>query len=73
MIISLTIVMGLPWIAETIFVTYTDLDVISHIVLIFISCQGIIIFILLVPLSKQVCASTHAPLKLLYIIRQNVH
>ena len=71
MIVSLSIVMGLAWIGQTIYVIFTDNRVIENIIDCFIACQGIIIFILLVPLSKQVCASTHASLKLFYLILLN--
>ena len=70
-IVSLSIVMGLAWIGQTIYVIFTDNRVIENIIDCFIACQGIIIFILLVPLSKQVCASTHASLKLFYLILLN--
>ena len=51
-IISLVIVLGITWFGQLIF--YTDNAVISFIGFIFLFGQGIIIFILLVLLSKQV-------------------
>ena len=53
-IISLVIVMGIVWIGKIISLGFNNL-VVSYIVTTFIACQGVIIFILLVPLSKQVC------------------
>ena len=49
--------MGIVWISEIVLVNF-DLPVLSYIVSAFIACQGVIIFILLVPLSKQVCVCT---------------
>ena len=46
--------MGIVWIGKIISLGINDL-VVSYIVTTFIACQGVIIFILLVPLSKQVC------------------
>ena len=51
-IVSLVIVMGISWLGQLVF--FADQDVILYIVHVFTVCQGIIIFILLVPLSKQV-------------------
>ena len=51
--ISLTIVMGIGWLANVLF--FTDkLLFIAYIMIVFIAGQGIIIFILYVPLSKHV-------------------
>ena len=51
--ISLTIVMGIGWLANVLF--FTDkLLFISYIMTVFIAGQGIIIFILYVPLSTPV-------------------
>ena len=51
--ISLTIVMGIGWLANVLF--FTDkLLFIAYIMTVFIAGQGIIIFILYVPLSKHV-------------------
>jgi hypothetical protein len=52
-ILSLTIVMGISWIANILFFT-EELIFIAYIMVIFIVCQGIIIFIMYVPLSKHV-------------------
>lgn len=51
--ISLTVIMGLAWLANTIF--FSDkLIFVAYVMDIFISCQGLLIFILFVPLSKHV-------------------
>ena len=51
--ISLTIVMGIGWVANVLF--FTDkLLFIAYIMTVFIAGQGIIIFILYVPFSKHV-------------------
>ena len=51
--ISLTIVMGIGWLANVFF--FTDkLLFIAYIMTVFIAGQGIIIFVLYVPLSKHV-------------------
>ena len=51
--ISLTIVMGIGWLANVLF--FSDkLLFIAYIMTVFIAGQGIIIFILYVPLSKHV-------------------
>ena len=51
--VSLTIVMGIGWLANVLF--FTDkLLFIAYIMTVFIAGQGIIIFILYVPLSKHV-------------------
>ena len=52
-VISLTVVMGITWIGNLLFFS-EKLLFIAYIMTIFIAGQGIIIFILLVPLSKQV-------------------
>ena len=52
-VISLTVVMGITWIGNLLFFT-EELLFVAYIMTIFIAGQGIIIFILLVPLSKQV-------------------
>ena len=46
--------MGIAWIGQIILGNFY-LPVLSYIVSAFITCQGVIVFILLVPLSKQVC------------------
>ena len=51
--ISLTIVMGVAWIFSVLFFM-EELVFVAYIMTIFIAGQGIIIFILLVPLSKHV-------------------
>ena len=57
--------MGLVWIAQTVLVVFVDNQVIIDILNTFIACQGTIIFILLVPLNKQVGGFVHVPLKLI--------
>ena len=52
-ILLLTVVMGIAWVANILFVEIRLLFI-AYIMTIFIGGQGIIIFILLVPLSKQV-------------------
>ena len=52
-ILLLTVVMGIAWVANILFFD-VRLLFIAYIMTIFIAGQGIIIFILLVPLSKQV-------------------
>ena len=52
--ISLVVVMGIAWIGNLLFFNI-NLIFVAYIMTIFIACQGIIIFILFVPLSKQVC------------------
>lgn len=51
--ISLTIVMGIGWIGNVFFFS-EELLFIAYIMTVFISAQGIIIFILYVPLSNNV-------------------
>ena len=53
MVITLVVVMGIAWIGNLL---YFDVNLIfvAYIMTIFIAGQGIIIFILFVPLSKQV-------------------
>ena len=58
-IILLTVVMGISWVANILFFD-VRLLFIAYIMTIFIAGQGIIIFILLVPLSKQVGPASHA-------------
>ena len=53
---TLTVVMGITW-AMNIFFFDTKLVFLAYIMTVFIAGQGIIIFILLVPLSKQVSAA----------------
>ena len=50
----LVVVMGIAWIGNVLFFD-VNLIFVAYIMTIFIACQGIIIFILFVPLSKQVC------------------
>ena len=52
--ISLVAVMGIAWIGNILFFDI-NLIFVAYIMTIFIAGQGIIIFILFVPLSKQVC------------------
>ena len=52
-IIVLVVVMGMAWIANILFFD-VNLLFIAYIMTIFIAGQGIIMFILFVPLSKQV-------------------
>ena len=54
MITSLVIVMGIGWIC-VIFLSNSNNRVIAYVTTGFVASQGVIIFILLVPLSKQVC------------------
>ena len=54
-IISLMVVMGVTWIGNVLFFDI-NLLFIAYIMTILIAGQGVIIFILFVPLSKQVCA-----------------
>ena len=51
--ISLTVIMGLPWLVNIFFFS-NKLIFVAYIMDIFISCQGLLIFILFVPLSKHV-------------------
>ena len=53
MVITLVVVMGIAWIGNVLFFD-VNLIFIAYIMTIFIAGQGIIIFILFVPLSKQV-------------------
>ena len=53
-VIVLVVVMGIAWIGNVLFFD-VNLIFVAYIMTIFIACQGIIIFILFVPLSKQVC------------------
>ena len=53
-IVSLTIVMGVAWLFGVLFF-HEKLLFVAYIMAIFIAGQGIILFLLLVPLSKQVC------------------
>ena len=55
MVITLVVVMGIAWICNVLFFD-VNLIFIAYIMTIFIAGQGIIIFILFVPLSKQVWA-----------------
>ena len=52
-IILLTVVMGITWIGNVLFFR-EELLFVAYIMTIFIAGKGIIIFILFVPLSKQV-------------------
>ena len=52
-VITLVVVMGIAWIGNVLFFD-VNLIFVAYIMTIFIAGQGIIIFILLVPLSKQV-------------------
>ena len=54
---SLVIVMGIGWIGNIVLFN-NDSRVIAYIMSGFIASQGVFIFILLVPLSKQVCCGT---------------
>ena len=54
MITSLVIVMGIGWIGKIVLFFIND-RVIAYIMTGFFASQGVFIFILLVPLSKQVC------------------
>ena len=51
--ISLTVIMGLVWLVNIILFS-NKLIFVAYIMDIFISCQGLLIFILFVPLSKHV-------------------
>ena len=51
--ISLTLVMGIAWLANLI-VFLEELVAVAYIMTIFIAGQGILLFIILVPLSKHV-------------------
>ena len=53
MVITLVVVMGIAWIGNLLFFD-VNLIFVAYIMTIFIAGQGIIIFILFVPLSKQV-------------------
>ena len=53
-IVALTIVMGVAWLFGVLFF-HEKLLFVAYIMTIFIAGQGIILFLLLVPLSKQVC------------------
>ena len=53
MVITLVVVMGIAWIGNVLFFD-VNLIFVAYIMTIFIAGQGIIIFILFVPLSKQV-------------------
>ena len=57
MVTTLMIVMGIAWIGNVLFFDVNLISV-AYIMTIFIAGQGIIIFILFVPLSKQVCVCT---------------
>ena len=52
-VITLVVAMGIAWIGYVLFFI-VNLIVVAYIMTIFIAGQGIIIFILFVPLSKQV-------------------
>ena len=52
-VITLVVVMGIAWIGNVLFFN-ANLIFVAYIMTIFIACQGIVIFILFVPLSKQV-------------------
>ena len=52
--ISLTVVMGIAWLAGLL-AFRRELLPIVYIITIFIAAQGIILFIILVPMAKQVC------------------
>ena len=66
--ISLTIVMGIGWLANVLF--FSDkLLFIAYIMTVFIAGQGIIIFILYVPLSKHVSISFQFALIIFYKIQ----
>ena len=52
--ISLTLVMGIAWLANLI-VFLEELVAVAYIMTIFIAGQGILLFIILVPLSTNVC------------------
>ena len=54
MVTTLVVVMGIAWIGNVLFFD-VNLIFVAYIMTIFIAGQGIIIFILFVPLSKQVC------------------
>ena len=56
MVITLVVVMGIAWIGNVLFFD-VNLIFVAYIMTIFIAGQGIIIFILFVPLSKQVQTS----------------
>ena len=53
-VITLVVVMGIAWIGNVLFFD-VNLIFVAYIMTIFIAGQGIIIFILFVPISKQVC------------------
>ena len=53
-VITLVVVMGIAWIGNVLFFD-VNLIFVAYIMTIFIAGQGIIIFILFVPVSKQVC------------------
>ena len=53
MVITLVVVMGIAWIGNVLFFD-VHLIFVAYIMTVIIACQGIIIFILFVPLSKQV-------------------
>ena len=53
MVITLVAVMGIAWIGNVLFFD-VHLIFVAYIMTVIIACQGIIIFILFVPLSKQV-------------------
>ena len=53
MVITLVAVMGIAWIGNILFFD-VNLIFVAYIMTVIIACQGIIIFILFVPLSKQV-------------------
>ena len=55
MVVTLVVVMGIAWIGNVLFFD-VNLIFVAYIMTIFIAGQGIIIFILFVPLSKQVSA-----------------
>ena len=57
-ILLLLVVMGIAWVANILFLD-VRLFFIAYIMTIFIAGQGILIFILLVPFSKEVCLTSH--------------
>ena len=56
MVITLVVVMGIAWIGNVLFFD-VNLIFIAYIMTIFIAGQGIIIFFIFVPFSKQVICS----------------
>ena len=65
MVITLVVVMGIAWIGNVLFFD-VNLIFVAYIMTIFIAGQGIIIFILFVPLSKQVSALLTLCITILY-------